>query len=407
MGRKGVRVSNKAKELNQWDRAEKSPIQNLNPAAIQDEDLSIQQNEVLKYWFLLETSMVEAIQKGNLSLIPVANRRISYLKGAIQPSLLKEGLDGEEEALWQIHRTLFNNGWWERAMNLRMDSKADGQEGTDPVLNFIFANAKFVHPNTMPRVQEGDLDGIRMALNQIHYESLRQSREGIPACQGQSRSTLRKNGSKFDSMEVVKQFIWGYKHLIEPSVLEAALSNDDKALSLVLGQIHHKTLPKDDSRSECAKSFKDVLESTHKVALGGLSYRVRVIEVALDDTCLNILLGEHKDCDETGNYSDYATGNNGYNVGSITNVDMEDHEHISIASDPASDKISEVNNVTSQEDEEEEGSLINPTTPRDEVLNHSPLHSPRVEVLNSSPIKSPRDEILDLGMKSEQSFLLI
>lgn len=46
-----------------------------------------------------------------------------------------------------------------------------------------------------------------------------------------------------DHSYIVNDFIKGYIHIIEPSVLKVALKNDENAMSLALGQIHHKTLP--------------------------------------------------------------------------------------------------------------------------------------------------------------------
>lgn len=54
---------------------------------------------------------------------------------------------------------------------------------------------------------------------------------------------LQKDLEKDTHNEIAKGFIRGYKHLIEPSVFKDAIMNDEKILSLVLGQIHYKTLP--------------------------------------------------------------------------------------------------------------------------------------------------------------------
>lgn len=74
-------------------------------------------NDVLKHWFLLERDMVEAIQKRNTSLISVP-MWVKFLKEVVGPKLLEEGVKGEEDALWCIHRFLHNNGWQERVRNL-------------------------------------------------------------------------------------------------------------------------------------------------------------------------------------------------------------------------------------------------------------------------------------------------
>ena len=58
--------------------------------------------------------------------------------------------------------------------------------------------------------------------------------------------------------QIARDFISGFQHLIEPSVFIDAMANDEKALSLALGQIHHKTLPETAAPN---KSFRDTLLS--------------------------------------------------------------------------------------------------------------------------------------------------
>ncbi|WOH00220.1 hypothetical protein DCAR_0519578 [Daucus carota subsp. sativus] len=220
--------------------------------------------EVYKYWFLLENEMVGAIRKGNSSLIPVAINRINFLKQAISIELLNEGLAGDEEALWAIYRTLHNNGWWVRAMNLphtnpQMYTKQEANSETH-LLNFIWPNDRLVHPNTQLKVREGDQEGIRMAFNQIHYGSMLKP---LPENMPQQKSGNQMNIPWNDQLNITHQFIKGYANLIEPSVLAAALQGDDKALSMALGQIHHHTMPDDhatvDHRNQSTTPYKEAL----------------------------------------------------------------------------------------------------------------------------------------------------
>ncbi|WOG92472.1 hypothetical protein DCAR_0311741 [Daucus carota subsp. sativus] len=105
------------------------------------------------------------------------------------------------------------------------------------------------------------MQGIMKAFvwrsNQIYYGSLQ------GACRGKGekpkyepKPTVWQLQSKLSSQTgIMKEFILGFKHLIEPSVFIDAMNNNEKALSLAVGQIHHKTLPED------TKSFKEAVLS--------------------------------------------------------------------------------------------------------------------------------------------------
>ncbi|KAL1826801.1 hypothetical protein ACET3Z_005213 [Daucus carota] len=220
------------------------------PVEIRKEATRIQQ-----HWFLLDSDWADAIAKGNYALIPAATARLEYLLKVIQPDLLEKGLKGEEEALWSIHRFSHNNGWWERARNLAVfetSKEADGSSSDANLFNFIKSHGKFVHPNTHKMVQRRDREGIRMALNQIHYGSLKENnpRRTIQANKKQlnrkgGRSThepSKQNTDLKDQLSILRGFLKNYSDLIEPSVFQSAQEGDDKALSLALGQIHHHTL---------------------------------------------------------------------------------------------------------------------------------------------------------------------
>ncbi|KAL1804863.1 hypothetical protein ACET3Z_027931 [Daucus carota] len=112
--------------------------------------------EACKYWFLLEHGMADSFQKGNYNLLPIAVARIEYLKRAIDPELLEEGIKGEEEALWEIHRTLFNEGWWTRAENLKIKGGSSNHKEDTVLTNFLQANSELIHPNTRQLAISGD-----------------------------------------------------------------------------------------------------------------------------------------------------------------------------------------------------------------------------------------------------------
>lgn len=64
--------------------------------------------------------------------------------------------------------------------------------------------------------------------------------------------------------KVAMDFVLAYRSLVEPGVLKDALRNNDKDLSLAIGQIHHKSLEtnKEMSNKDSSigtKSFKEAL----------------------------------------------------------------------------------------------------------------------------------------------------
>ena len=124
---------------------------------------------------------MNAISKGNFSLLDLARETINFLKPKIDLSLLEEGLKGEEDALCEIHRQLLNSGLWFKAANLKI-RKETSQDlpslDEKETLRFIEANNHLVHPNTL-KILIKDNESVRMALNQIHYGSLRARKEKI------------------------------------------------------------------------------------------------------------------------------------------------------------------------------------------------------------------------------------
>ncbi|KAL1829585.1 hypothetical protein ACET3Z_007997 [Daucus carota] len=135
-----------------------------------------QVKEVLRHWFLLEWDMKTTLEKGNFKFLGVAIARINYLKRVINQSKLQGCLRGDEDCLRSVKRFLLNNGWWERA-NIRCYSEVEGGNLDDSLFQFISNYSHLVDKNVMNMVEKGDKEGIRMALNQIHYKSLQLNRK--------------------------------------------------------------------------------------------------------------------------------------------------------------------------------------------------------------------------------------
>ncbi|KAL8156460.1 hypothetical protein AgCh_001525 [Apium graveolens] len=142
-------------------------------------------NKVSRYWFLLDKEIVKAISKGNFKLLSMARARVDFLLTILDPAMVERGLNGEEEVIWEIHKYLHNNGWWVRADNLIVKEMSfpgdvpneELKKSDQLLLSFIDQNRNLVHPNTLKTLNISDNETIRMALNQIHYGSLRDTRE--------------------------------------------------------------------------------------------------------------------------------------------------------------------------------------------------------------------------------------
>ncbi|KAL1804897.1 hypothetical protein ACET3Z_027965 [Daucus carota] len=201
-----------------------------------------QSKRVFEHWFLLENEMVDAIRKGNFKLIQTALVRVDYLLKVAPPTLISECLQGDEEAL------------------------LDEEDTQDPELtlrNFIKANERFVHPNTQLMVNKGTQEGFRMALNQIHYGSLKDRKKLKPSTKQFREPPLtvkQPRGTKDpNTPDILKQFLLGFNHWIEPSVLQDAINGNDRALSMALGQIHHKSLESNQPHKGPSAMYRDAL----------------------------------------------------------------------------------------------------------------------------------------------------
>ncbi|KAL1834119.1 hypothetical protein ACET3Z_003770 [Daucus carota] len=358
---------------------------------ISSEEFESKTKPILQYWFLLETEMYEAIMKGNLSLMPVATARVNYLKKVIPANLLGEGIRGEEDALWRIHRILRNNGWWERAGNLVISEQSQGMPtNSDPLYQFLQLHSHLVHPNTRKLVAKGVREGIRMALNQIHYGSIEEARKKKTGLSPKDDTNVARP-SKFPTSvttipsKIMVEFISSFRHLVEPSVYRDAMRGHDKALSLALGQIHHKTLPLDSQQESHADE---------------LQYEVG--PSVLPDIEKDISEG-----DLNGEVMDNAATHNSAHLNDRIMDDIISHNP-----DIEGDNISEINDTS---DVEVEDSLLNPLTPRPSTssdhiptsgtrdqINQSDHSVEKVEIFQTANWK-PREKESSISMVQMQS----
>uniref|UniRef100_A0A175YH73 RRM domain-containing protein n=1 Tax=Daucus carota subsp. sativus TaxID=79200 RepID=A0A175YH73_DAUCS len=153
--------------------------------SITEDEVQELRDKVLKFWFLLDFDLLEAIQKGDVRWVDISMARVEYLNKVVDQELVRKCLEGDEEALCQTHRFLMNEGWWERANNLdlsktiwRRDKKweAKMEEQERKLRDYVISRQELVHPNVVKMVLQGDREGLRMALNHVHYNSLREHR---------------------------------------------------------------------------------------------------------------------------------------------------------------------------------------------------------------------------------------
>ncbi|KAL1807788.1 hypothetical protein ACET3Z_004292 [Daucus carota] len=196
-------------------------------------------DNITKFGFLLEEDLLEAIEKGNHGLLHIARNQIRYLWERIPEKLLTEALAGKEEAIIALKTDLFNSGDWERAHNLKSEEVAPGQtrgkieEIHRITIEFIWAHKDMVHPNTINRDLEHDNDAVRMALNQIHYGTIRQKKKIV--------KERAPSISEVEHKEKMIKFIFLHKDKVKEQTMQGVIYNSANAISEAIRQINHKS----------------------------------------------------------------------------------------------------------------------------------------------------------------------
>ncbi|KAL1806025.1 hypothetical protein ACET3Z_029093 [Daucus carota] len=176
--------------------------------------------EILKYWFLLESDLVNALIKGNTSLIYEAKQEVDYLKQKMGQKLIEEGLKGEEDALCDIHSQLLKEGHWTQAG----PSEIHGMyPGSKRVKSKAKVESAMGYPTSNKPTDEEIQDEANLRRVLLEKKASNHRKPHI------------KNSILID-------FIASHSEKIEGSILKEALRGDEKAMWFALGQIHHKSL---------------------------------------------------------------------------------------------------------------------------------------------------------------------
>ncbi|KAL8090464.1 hypothetical protein AgCh_039790 [Apium graveolens] len=180
-------------------------------------------DEAMSYWFFLEKELASAL--------------------ANDKDLLSKCLEGDEEALCSARRFLMNYGWWEKANRVVINSDAsENKLYNDPkskdtekfLEDFIWANKELVHPNVLEMIVKGDDEGIKMALNHIHYGTLKVACDikELKTLQLSCKDSEEVRGKSAGKNNIVKgraiedDFINNHKHLVDDwSLKEAKVSS--------------------------------------------------------------------------------------------------------------------------------------------------------------------------------------
>lgn len=222
----------------------------------------------------------------------MAKARIDFFIPVVDKRLLQKCMDGEEEALCDMRHFSLNNGWWDKANRLNIQSMGhpptkSSQKATineDIMIDFIMQKRELVHPNVIKMVMNRSNEGIRMALNQIHYGTIKTSREvknqhllsknkkhNLEAFNSnhkvieleKDKAVVSDNSKK--NWRIERDFIKQQAHLVDDWILLEALNGVDLFINRALFQIHSRSLEKD--MVKVHEVEKDLNNGSYKEAL--------------------------------------------------------------------------------------------------------------------------------------------
>lgn len=122
----------------------------------------------------MDKQVIQELEKGNKSFLRYAVNRIRRIKKCIDNATLQRVINGEGEAIeLSLRKLLLYN--WDGPVVRFMDSTKQRKVVDNERLfkSFVVGNREWVDPNTQVLAIGGDEEGLRMAVNQIHYKSIK------------------------------------------------------------------------------------------------------------------------------------------------------------------------------------------------------------------------------------------
>lgn len=245
-------------------------ISNWNPDFLWvskiNQDDPTKRDELLRwigsYGFLLENEMLKALGRKNSKLIAPAIARINFLSTKVDKYLLRAASGGKEDAIISILTFLMNEGWWERARKIKLKdfgfdlgiSEERWIASEKMIREYVHTYKDLVHPGVLKMVAKHDPEGLDLALNHIHYGSLKQRRL-VREQKVANQDFFKEIGDKVDQTSMVEsqkkadsnkealiKFIYSHGEKVDQDILQRVAYNQDEAITKALQQIHSVSL---------------------------------------------------------------------------------------------------------------------------------------------------------------------
>ncbi|KAK1382323.1 hypothetical protein POM88_020058 [Heracleum sosnowskyi] len=142
--------------------------------AVSEDSWEEVKREALFLKVLMDKEAITAAEKGNKEILRYLINRIYRIKRTIGLKDIQQVIDGDSNAIERALRKMLLCKWEGPVVKYLNDNKQEiVEKGEDAHRKFIFSNLEWVDRNRQALETGGDKEGLRMASNQIHYNSLR------------------------------------------------------------------------------------------------------------------------------------------------------------------------------------------------------------------------------------------
>ncbi|WOH15192.1 hypothetical protein DCAR_0934729 [Daucus carota subsp. sativus] len=130
--------------------------------------------QVLELKGILEPDVVKAVEKDSDTVLRYAVNQIARIRRLVDEKTLAGVMKGELAAEEKALEMLMLSPWEGPIVRFKEEHLQQRlEEGECKHLDFVKSNFRWVDENVCNLVEAGDLEGLRMASNQIHYKSMR------------------------------------------------------------------------------------------------------------------------------------------------------------------------------------------------------------------------------------------